>query len=230
MNVMEPFGGETLTAVLVHGGFLLTAFAYLFRDILWLRALAILANGCILAAALRVVPEPPQTIVLWSGAFIAINLAHSCWLIYERYLSRFSEDEQLLYDSCFAMLDRVSVRRLFRRGYWRIFKTNEPLLRQGIIADEMHLIVRGEAAVLVGGSLVSRLEAGRFVGEMSFLSAETTTALVVATRPVKCLVWRRAELEKALKQRPELRNVLYAAVGKDLARKVVSHNLKLAEI
>ncbi len=44
MHVMTPTGGIGPTEILIHAGYLLTAAAFLLRDILWLRLLAIAAN------------------------------------------------------------------------------------------------------------------------------------------------------------------------------------------
>jgi len=234
MQTMTPTmtmeGGLGLTEILIHAAYILTAAAFLLRDILWLRLLAIAANLCAGLAAYRMGMDPHWAVVAWAALIVAINLSHSCWLIYERYLQRLSDEEQGLYDCCFQALDRVSVRKLLRRGEWVDFAPQENLARQGIHLDRLLLISSGEAAVLLGGKIVARLAPGKFVGEISFLSGDISTAMVVATEPVRCLAWNKAQLEKLLARRPELVNVFYAAVGKDLATKVAHHNVALAQV
>jgi len=44
MHVMTPTGGIGSTEILIRADYLLTAAAFLLRDILWLRLLAIAAN------------------------------------------------------------------------------------------------------------------------------------------------------------------------------------------
>ncbi len=51
MNVMTPTSGFGLTEILIHAGYILTAVAFLLRDIFWLRLLAIAANFCFGLAA-----------------------------------------------------------------------------------------------------------------------------------------------------------------------------------
>ena len=58
MNVMTPTGGFGLTEILIHAGYMLTAAAFLLRDILWLRLLAIAANLCVGLAAYRAGMDP----------------------------------------------------------------------------------------------------------------------------------------------------------------------------
>lgn len=230
MNTMTPTGDLGLTEILIHAGYLLTAAAFLFRDILWLRLLAIAANLCVGLAAYRAGMDPHWVVVAWAAAFVAINLGQSCWLIYERYLQRLTGEEQALYDSCFRALDRVAARKLMRRGEWIEFAAEDCLARHGIHLDRLLLLASGEAAVLLGGKIVARLEPGKFIGEISFLSGDISTAMVVATKPGRCLAWRKASLERVLARQPDLLNVFHAAVGKDLAAKVARHNVALSQV
>lgn len=230
MNMMTPTGGVTLTELLIHAGFVLTGVAFLLRDILWLRLLAIAANLAVGLAAYRAGMDPHWIVVAWAAAFVAINLGHSLWLIHERYLQRLSDEERRLYDSCFQALDRVAVRKLLRRGQWGDFAEQACLVRQGVHLERLLLLAEGEAAVLLGGRIVARLEPGKFIGEVSFLSGEPATATVVATSPSRCVAWEKPELERLLQRQPDLLNVFHAAVGKDLAAKVAAHNVTLSQV
>ncbi len=111
MTPMPIFGGELLTQILIHTSFLLTAGAYLVREILWLRALAILANLSVAGAVYRSGADANWIIIGWASAFVLINAGHSAWLLYERHLARLSEDERRLADTAFRSLDPVIVRR-----------------------------------------------------------------------------------------------------------------------
>ena len=230
MTMMTPTDGLGLTELLIHAGYLLTAAAFLLRDILLLRLLAIAANLCVGLAAYRAGMDPHWPVVAWAALFVAINFGHSSWLIYERYLERLTGDEKALYDRCFQSLDRVAARKLMRRGEWIEFAAEDCLARQGVHLDRLLLIASGEAAVLLGGKIVARLKPGTFVGEISFLSGDISTAMVVATQAGRCLAWRKAPLEHLLARRPALLNVFHAAVGKDLAAKVACHNVALSQV
>lgn len=230
MNMMAPYGGTLLTELLIHAAYFLTAVAFLLRDILWLRLLAIVANLCVGAAALRAGMDPNSVVLLWASALVVINLGHSAWLLRERYLTGFTADEQQLYEAAFKELDPVSVRRLLRHGVWKSFDEKSCLARQGVPLDDLHLIATGQAAVLLGGRIAARLSLGKFIGEISFLSGEPASATIVATAPLTCLTWKKADLERTFKRRPELLEIFHAAVGRDLANKVAAHNVKLSMI
>lgn len=229
MNPMPLFGGELLTQVLIHAGFLLTACAFLVRQILWLRALALLANLSVVAAAYRSGAEAHWVVIAWATAFVLINAGHSAWLLYERHLTRLSDDERRLADTAFRSLDPVVVRRLLRRGTARTFAETDCVVRQGVPLDHLFVIVEGEAAVLLGGRIVARLKVGDFIGEISFLSADMATAMVVATTALRCLAWPADDLRQRLERQPDLRTIIHAAIGRDLAAKTAAHNLTLSQ-
>ena len=230
MNAMMPFGGTLLSDILIHASYILTAGAFIMRDILGLRILAILANLAIAWAAWRAGMGPNWIIVAWAAIFVVINLGHSVWLAYERYLMRFTDDEKRLYETTFQKLDPNAVRKLLRRGKWESFDDQTCLVRQGVHLERLQLIGAGEAAVLLGGRIAARLSTGKFVGEIAFLSGDPATATVVATAPLKCLVWKRQELSRLFKRRPELLQVFHAAVGRDLADKIACHNVRLSAL
>ncbi len=230
MNMMTPTGGVTLTEALIHAGYILTGLAFLLRDILWLRLLAIAANLAVGLAAYRAGMNPQWVVVAWAATFVAINLGHSLWLIHERYLQRLSDEEQRLYDRCFRALDRVAARKLLRRGKWTDFAEKDYLVRQGVHVERLLLLAEGEASVLLGGRVLARLVPGKFIGEVGYLSGEPATATVIAKTPARCVVWRKDELERLLERRPDLLNVFRAAVGQDLAAKVAAHNVSLSEV
>ena len=229
MMMMQPYGGETLTMILIHASYLLYALSFLLRDILWLRGVAILANVLFAYAAYRAPGGPNWTTFGWVSAFVAINAVHTAWLLYERHVARLSEKERKLFAAAFEGLDPVLVRKLLRRGRWSSLEVGAPLARQGEPLDRLSLIASGEAAVRLGERTISQLSCGTFVGEISYLSSEPATATVVAATPLECLVWEKKDLQKLTRRRPEYLNVIHAAIGKDLATKTAQHNLKLSE-
>ncbi len=230
MGSMEPIGGAIPTEALVHAAYILTALAFLLRDILWLRLMAMAGNLCIAAAAFLASPGPAWAVAAWASTFFLINLGHSVWLIYERHLRHFTEEEQRLRDAAFQSLDPTNVRRLLRCGRWVEHPKEKSLTLQGVHLEDLVLISEGEAAVCLGGRVIHRLGCGKFVGEIGFLSGEPATATVVAASPLRCLTWKASELRRVLARHPEVRTVFHAAVGKDLAEKIAAHNVRLSTV
>ena len=122
------------------------------------------------------------------------------------------------------------MRKLLRRAVWTDFAKDDCIARQGVHLERLILIAGGEAAVLLGGRIVARLKAGEFVGEITYLSGEPATATVVVTKALRCAVWHKDDLQNLLDRRPELLTIVHAAIGKDMAAKIASHNLTLSQV
>lgn len=219
---------------LIHIGFVATALAFLVRDILWLRLLAVLSYSLFCIVATTVADGPAWHLVLWYVTFITINLGHAAYLLYERTLVKLTATERQVRDVAFPSLDRVQVKRLLRSGKWIDFAQSECLTRQGKIAGYLYLIAEGEASVRVDEQEVANLVAGRFVGEIGFLARRpaTATTSAVATsgdeqKACRCLVWKAEKLRHRLARDPAMKSVMYAALGADLAAKVADYNVKI---
>jgi hypothetical protein len=217
---------------LIHAGFVVTALAFLVRDILWLRLLATLSYSLFCVVAMTLADGPAWHLVLWYLTFITINLGHAAYLLYERSLVKLTAAERQLCDIAFPSLDPVPVKRLLRSGNWVDFAQSECLTRQGKISKYLYLIAEGEASVRVGEQEVASLPAGRFVGEIGFLACRPATATAIATsadeqQGCRCLAWKAEKLRHRLARDPAMKSVMYAALGADLAAKIAAHNVKV---
>lgn len=85
-----------------------------------------------------------------------------------------------------------------------VFAESERVLRQGLSGSGFHVIVDGEAAVLVDGQERARLGRGDFFGEISILLGEAPIADIVATRPLRCLVLDGPRVESFLIDHPRV--------------------------
>jgi CRP-like cAMP-binding protein len=85
-----------------------------------------------------------------------------------------------------------------------VFADGERILRQGISGSGFHVILDGEAAIVVDGTERARLGRGDFFGEVSILLGETPIADVVAVRPLRCLVLAGPSVEAFLVAHPRV--------------------------
>ena len=60
--------------------------------------------------------------------------------------------------------------------------------------------------------------------------ARNSSATVVATPTLRCLAWPADDWRQRLKRQQDLRTIVHAAIGRDLAAKTAAHNLTLAQI
>jgi len=204
---------------LIHLANSLILCSFLARDILWLRALSVMAGGCLITFYLTS-PSPLMAAVGWNLVFIGINLVQIVRLIIERRPVQLSEAEGRLRQLLFLSLSPRDVRRLVGCGAWREHADGETLIRQGEALDRLMVVYAGRVGVYIDGQRVASLRAGRLVGELSWVTGAPASADVVATGAVRCLVWEREQLKAFLERHPVIRQALQVILGEDLARKL----------
>ena len=82
------------------------------------------------------------------------------------------------------------------------FPQGQRILRQGFTGTGFHLILEGEAAVVIDGVERATLGRGDFFGEISVLLDEPPTADVTAVTALHCLSLPRQDLVPWLVQSP----------------------------
>src|SRR5262249_59731440 len=81
----------------------LSLFAFMVRDILWLRILAVVAAACLITY-FYFRPEPLMTAIYWNLVFTALNVYWICRLLLERLPVNSSADEQRLCELVFRAI------------------------------------------------------------------------------------------------------------------------------
>ena len=89
--------------------------------------------------------------------------------------------------SLFADLDRTELEALLPRMREVSFDEGEWVVRRGQTDVGLHVIVDGEAGVVLEDEELAVLPKGSFFGEISALLNEPTVADVVARAPLRCL-------------------------------------------
>ncbi len=90
--------------------------------------------------------------------------------------------------------------------------------------DGLYLLVDGTVEVRkgavagVGGHVVAQFGRGEFFGEMSLLDGQPRSASVFATSEVLCLVLNRADLQRQLRNDPEIALKMLAVLSRRLRR------------
>lgn len=209
---------------LLHVAYSLTLLAFLVRDILWLRLMAIASHLCFFTVVYYRPPVPDWTVLPWFLVFLLINTLHAAWLIYERRLDRLSPEEERLRQVSFPALNRVSVKRLLRLGRWETLPEGASLTQEHQVPARMYLLAEGKVEVEVARRKVAILEPGQFIGEMALLAGQAASATTRACSPARCLVWDRNALDRSLMRSSDLRSTLYAATGSNLSKKIAQQN------
>ena len=133
----------------------------------------------------------------------------------------------------FRPLEDEDLKRLAQSARLMVFGHDEHVVKQGDRDDAMYALLSGEANVVVDeaeggrGTVVGRLKAGSFFGEMAALTGEPRTASVVADRDLEVLAIRSDGLREVLETRPELAEAIAGVVTErrtqlDTSRRSVS--------
>ncbi len=206
-----------MAGYLIHAANIVLLLSYSVRDILWLRILSIVAGALFIPYFLHQGLYEP---IAWNGVFVAINGFHVWRLVLQRRPVQLSEREQRLYQLVFRSLRPHEFVKLLDLATWRDCAAHETLVEQGTRLDEMMLIYSGRVGVDVDGERVTELDAGSFIGEMSFLTGEATTAAIKVTESASCVAWPMEPLRQFLRENPGLRAAWQFVIGTDLAAKL----------
>lgn len=224
--------GITLEHWLLHSALLLFLLAYALRDILWLRVT--IATGYVIYIALVTMRGGGFEVLPWYALFVLINLGQAAIVVHERWLMRLTPAEERLRQLAFPTLDKVVVKRMLRLGEWRTLSAGYALTTEGRRGLRLYLIADGKVRVTLRGRYVAVIGDGQFVGEIGFIANRPATATATAlsaaedeSRPASCLVWNVAKLRRQMARDDELRSVVYAAVGADLAAKIANQTVSV---
>lgn len=198
----------------------LLALSYLFTNMLWLRVIAIFSLAFEAVYFVFGAESPLWVGIGWNMVFVAINVVMLVLLLRERRHLQLDADAALLRRGLFAELDHASFARLLRAGEWVELPPGTRLTTEGEAVEHFYVVADGLADVAVNGHVVSILQSGAFVGEMSLLTKAPASATV--TTLAVCRVFRldRSRLEELLTRHAELRAGLDRTIGRDLARKL----------
>jgi CRP-like cAMP-binding protein len=85
-----------------------------------------------------------------------------------------------------------------------VFAEGQRVLRQDVSGGGFHVILSGDARVVIDGEERARLTRGDFFGEVSVLTDTPPTADVVAASLLRCLTIPGHELKPLLHARPSI--------------------------
>jgi hypothetical protein len=204
-----------------HAASILTMAAYLLKDMLWLRLLAILSCFAGIAFNYLVPATPLWTVIYWNLLFILINVVQIGIIIKERTGIHFTEEEKELHDTLFKNFAPFEFMKLMRVGKWLEAKQGEILATEQKPIDSVMLIYNGLVGVESKGKEVAKLKDGNFIGEVSFITGGAATATVRALMPTRYVAWPKEAISQLLNRNPSMRFAMQAMLSTDLSKKLM---------
>lgn len=201
-----------------HWPYALLVLSMLMRDIVWLRAIAIVAGVSRIFIRAAILYDPVT--VLWETALVLINVGQLLLIWWDKRHTHSNEDEALLASTIMPGLSGRAVRRLMRQARWRTVEEGAVLLQEGQTVTDLLFVTDGAARIEKGGALVAICSRGDFVGEMGFVSGHVATATVIADRPMRLANFDAVALKASLAEDKDLRHALEASFNRNLIGKL----------
>lgn len=204
-----------------HAASILTAIAYLVKDILWLRVLTMFACVAGIIFNYYVHSTPLWVVIYWNLLFLVINLVQIAIIMKERREVSFTEEEKELYETLFKNFAPFEFMKLLRVGHWLEAKKDEVLAVEDKELANVMLIYNGMVGVEADGQTLTQLKDGSFIGEMSFITGGAATATVRALEPTRYLSWSKADLGRLFQRNPSMRFAMQTVLSTDLTKKLM---------
>ena len=112
--------------------------------------------------------------------------------------------DQIAGFALFADLTTPQLQRIAHTFEEEVYAEGSRVLRQGLSGSAFHIILDGEAAVVIDGEQRATLGRGDFFGEVSILLGEPPVADIVASRPLRTLVLAGPQVHQVLLDNPSL--------------------------
>lgn len=206
-----------MTPYLVHIGYVLMLAALLSRDILWLRSILVCAQSLLATYAWHM---GVHSIAWWNVLFVSINIVWVIVIVRQRRAVTLAPELARLHRKYFAALSAPEFLRVWRKGRHETLQAGSFLTHHGASPESLYFLLSGHVAVRHRHDGVTRLPAGYFVGEMSLLTGEPSTADAVADGVVKAIAWSAEEMAAIKRGDPILWAKMQSVLGHDLVEKL----------
>ena len=208
--------------------YLILAASFLVVNMVWLRALAIVAISAE-AVYFYVGAESPLWVgFIWSFVFIAINMVQLAVIYREYRMTRLSPEDEALRASLFPLMSNRHFHYLLKTGERQRLEADTVLIEQATMPLSVFVLLNGIMHIKVGSQLVATAQSGSLLGEASFVREQPANATVVAGGPVDVLCFGRDRLRELLRQQEPLRFVFNELASRNLADKLTEAHTQRA--
>ncbi len=207
----------------LHFAYLLFAIAYAMKDVFWMRIVLIVGASVDILYRWLLANDISYPDIFWCSGDIVINLYQFIMLYRERQGLLFNDEEKGIYNLVFSKVPHLQFKRLLKAADWQTVPEQTRLVNQGTDLDTLMIIYDGVANVEVDGKVLTYLRAGNFIGEMSFLTGNLTTANVTTLTESRLLVFDRSKLREIMGKDEELDRAMHSVFNGDLLAKLSKH-------
>jgi CRP-like cAMP-binding protein len=203
--------------LLIHAANILYLFAFMVRDILWLRVLTVAAAVCLIPYYYSR-SEPMMVPIYWNLVFMVLNVYWIFRLLLERLPMKLKADEQKLCELVFRTMSPREMIKLLKLATWEDASAGECFVERYKPMDRLMVIYSGRACAEVDGRRVTELTPGQFIGSIDYITQEAALANVLAIEPTRYVSWPKSKLKDFMSRNPELHLALKSTLAIDLTK------------
>ena len=217
------------------------------RDVLYLRALAVIGQIALIPyyialfgdghsavsndSALIVGQFSPQIGLICSAVLVVVNIVYIFLILNERRSVRLTSIEKTIYELVFSSISTREFRRLFSLGKIISLNRSQLIVSRDSASEMLYLIADGNATVEISPGRTKDLVAGHFVGELSFITGGLTSADVRAGRDeTLVLAGTHRDLAELLNRDPVLSHAFDLILSIDVTGKLTRMNVLEANV
>ena len=203
--------------LLVHAANVLYLVAFMVRDILWFRILAVVGAASLISY-FYFRPDPLMAPIYWNLVFTAVNIFWIGRLLLERRAPTLSAAEERLCALVFRTMTPREMIKLLKLATWESARAGDCFVERDKPLNRLMVIYSGSACAEVDGRNVAELQPGQFIGSISYVTDETAPANIVAIEPTRYVSWPKANLKDFMSKNPDLHSALKSTLAVDLTR------------
>jgi len=127
-------------------------------------------------------------------------------------------EDVLAYVPLFRGLNKRQLKHLAGLMEVADFMADATIVREGTGSNAFYVMLKGQAVVTMGDRFLTRLVPGDHFGEIAAIDGGERSASVTSETPVQLAVMTRMDLQKALRDDPELALALMIALAQMVRR------------
>jgi len=127
-------------------------------------------------------------------------------------------EDVLAYVPLFRELNKRQLKHLAGLMDVADFMADAAIVREGTKGNAFYVVLKGQAVVTMGDNFLTRLVPGDHFGEIAAIDGGERSASVTSETPVQLAVMTRMDLQKALRDDPELALALMTALAQMVRR------------
>lgn len=200
--------------------YVLLAFSYWTRDILWLRLLTVPACLCGLLFGLFFEGGPIWVVVFWNSVFLGINAYQLAVIAWQASRKPDDQDLQLLVD----LLDTSDLNlatQAFTMGELESHEVDSLIISEGRFGERLYFLLEGGAVISKSDLPVAVCHSPSLLGDLSYVTGRAASADAVVQEGSRTLSWNVNTLKRMFQEDQKLEACFSRCFSREISRKLL---------